>query len=108
MREKSAWYNSHKEFLSQFIQDKLVLKDLKLSLEPKIGNCGQKYIDNYYFNLKDFSLILMKHIITYCEKTEQKIQTSIIEIEAILKQQLKKHDYAEIQNAIKVKRTATK
>ena len=50
----------------------------------------------------------MKHIITYCEKTEQKIQTSIIEIEAILKQQLRKHDYAEIQNAIKVKGTATK
>lgn len=50
----------------------------------------------------------MKHIIAYCEKTEQKIQTSITEIEAILKQQLKKHDYAEIQNAIKVKRTATK
>ena len=107
LRKKSAWYSSHKEFLSQFIQDKLVLKDLKLSLEPKIGNCGQKFIDNCYSNLKDFSLILMKHIIRYCEKTEQKIQTSITDIEAILKQQLKKHDYAKIQNVIKVKGTAT-
>ena len=36
------------------------------------------------------------------------IQTSITEIKATLKQQLKKDDYAEIQNTIKVNETATK
>ena len=35
-------------------------------------------------------------------------QASITEIEAPLKQQLKKYDYAEIQNTIKVKETAKK
>ena len=55
---------------------------------------------------KDFSLILMKQIVTYCNKTEEKTQTSITEIEAPLKQQPKKDDYAEIQNIIKVNETA--
>ena len=50
----------------------------------------------------------MKQIVTYCEKTEEKTQTTITEIEATLKKQLKKHDYAEIQNTIKVNETATK
>ena len=65
-------------------------------------------MDNWYSNLKDFSLFLMKQILTYCEKTEEKTQTSITEIEATLKQQLKKDDYTEIQNTIKVNETATK
>ena len=36
------------------------------------------------------------------EKAEEKTQISITEIEATLKQQLKKDDYTEIQNTIKV------
>ena len=66
------------------------------------------FFDNWYSDLKDFSLILMKQIVTYCEKTEEKTQTSITEIEATLKQQLKKDDYGEIQNTIKVNETTTK
>ena len=50
----------------------------------------------------------MKQIKTYCEKTEEKTQTSITDIDAILKQQLKKDGYAEIQNTVKLKETATK
>ena len=50
----------------------------------------------------------MKQTVTYCEKTEEKTQTSITEIEAILKQQLKIDDYAETQNNIKVNETLRK
>ena len=50
----------------------------------------------------------MKQIVVFCEKTEAKTQTSITEIEATLKQQLKEDDYAEIQYTIKVNETATK
>ena len=49
----------------------------------------------------------MKQIVAYCEKTKEKTQTSITEIEATLKLQLKKVDYTEIQN-IKVNETARK
>ena len=50
----------------------------------------------------------MKQIVTYCKKTKEKTQTSITEIKATLKKQLKKDDYAEIQNAVKVNKTVTK
>ena len=50
----------------------------------------------------------MKQIVAFCEKTKEKTQTSITEIKATLKQQLKKDDYVEIQNAIKVNETTTK
>ena len=94
---KSARYKSHKDFLSRRIQEKLVPKGLELHLEPTIGNYDQEFFDSWYFNLKYFTLILRKHIAAYCKKTEEKTQTSITEIEATLKQQLKKADYAETQ-----------
>ena len=50
----------------------------------------------------------MKQIVAFCEKTDEKTQTNITKIEATLKQQMKKVDYAEIQNTIKVKETVTK
>ena len=95
MRVKSAQYNSHKDFPHRCIQEKLVPKGLELNLEPTIGIYDKEFIDNSYFILKDFSLIVMKQIVTYCKKTKEKTQTSITEIEATLKQQLKKADYAE-------------
>ena len=88
MREKSAQYNSLKDRVSRCIQEKLVPKGLELTLEPTVGNYDQEFIDNWYSNLKDFSLTLMKQIVTYCEKTEEKTQTTIAEIEATFKQQL--------------------
>ena len=90
------------------IQEKLIPKGLELSLEPTTGNYDQEFIDNCYSNLKDFSLILVKQIVAFCEETEEKTQTSITERKATLKQQLKKDDYVEIQNAIKVNETTTK
>ena len=107
-RKKSARYNSHKDFLSCCIQEKLVPKGLELSLKPTIGNYDKEFINNWYSNLKDFSLILMKQIVAFCEKTDEKTQTSITETKATLKQQLKKDDYAEVQNTFKVNETATK
>ena len=88
-RAKSARYNSHKYFLSRCIQEKLVPKGLELNLEPKIGNYDREPTNNWYSNLNDLSLILMKQIVTYCKKTKEKTQTSITETGATLKQQLK-------------------
>ena len=67
LHEKSARYNSHKDFLSRCIQEKHVPKGLELSLDPTIGNYDQEFIDNWISNLKDFSLVLMKQVVTFCE-----------------------------------------
>ena len=108
LRAKSAQYNSYKDFLSRCIQEKLVPKSLELNLEPTIGNYDQEFIDNWYSNLKDFSFILVKQIVTYSKKTKKKTQTRISEIKATLKQQLKKDDYAEILNITEVNETVKK
>ena len=79
---KLARCKSHKDFLSCCIQEKLVPKGLEISLEPTIGNYDQEFFDTWHSNLKDFTLILMKQIVTYCKNTEKKTHTSITEIEA--------------------------
>ena len=68
----------------------------------------KKIDDNWYTNLKQFSIVLIKQIVAYCNKTEQKTQKNINETEAILKQQLKKEDYEEIKNTIISNETTTK
>ena len=41
LKDKDARYQSHREFLSQCIESKLIPKGLKLELEPTIGNHDQ-------------------------------------------------------------------
>ena len=52
--------------------------------------------------LKQFSIVLMKRIMAYCDKTEQKAQKKTKknkpETETVLKQQLRKEDCEEIKN----------
>ena len=74
----------------------------ELSLEPTIGTYDQECIDNWYSNLKDFSFILMKQIVAICKKIKEKPKQVLLKS----KQKLKKDDYAEIQNTIKVNETA--
>ena len=50
----------------------------------------------------------MKEIVIYCKKDGKKTETTITEIEAPLKLQVKKDDYAEIQNTIKFNKIAAK
>ena len=50
----------------------------------------------------------MKGIVIYCKKDGKKTEATITEIEAPLKLQVKKDDYAEIQNTIKFNKIATK
>ena len=108
LKEKSARYISHRDFLSKCIQENLVPKRVEITLEPTIGNFDQEFVNNWYTNLKQFFLVLIKQIVANCDKTEQKTQTKINKTETILKQQLKKEDYKEIKTTITSSATATK
>ena len=76
-----------------------------ITLEPTIGNFDQEFVDNWHTN--QFTIVLMKQIVAYCDKTEQQTQKNN-ETKTILKQQLKKKDYKEIKNTITYNETATK
>ena len=77
LKEKHARYESHNEFLTRCISEKLVPKGLKLKLEPTIGNHEQEFLDNWFSKLNEFSLSLMKDIVTFCDKTIGKINEDI-------------------------------
>ena len=68
LKDKNAWYQSHREFLLQCIESKLIPKGLKLELEPTIGNHNQEFLDTWYSYLQEFSLTLMKGIISFVTK----------------------------------------
>ena len=86
--------------MSKCIQENLVPKGLKITLESTIGNFDQEFVGNWYTNLKKFSIVLMKQIVAYCDKTEMKTQKIINETETILKEQLKKEHYEQLKSTI--------
>ena len=85
MKENSARYVSHKDFLSQCIKSKLVPKGLELTLELTIGHFDQEFIDKWYYSLKEFSLTLMSHVATFCDKTIKETNDKIDQTDSILK-----------------------
>ena len=108
LKDKSAKYVSQKEFLTRCTENKLVPKGLELSLEPTIGNYDQKFIDDWYSNLKEFPLILMKYIAKFLGKTIEETAKSIDETQIKLKQNLDKDYYEVSHNTIQINEKATK
>ena len=108
LKDKSARYESHKEFLSNCIQSKLIPKGLKLELEPTIGNYDQEFLDNWYAKLKDFSLILMKDIVQFCSLTVQKTNEDIKSTEETLRKSMENEEFNKVKATIKENEEATK
>ena len=105
---KHARYESHKEFLTRCISEKLVPNRLKLELKPTIGNHDQELIDNWFSKLNEFSLILMKDIVTFCDKTIGKTNKEIKNTECTLKSVTEKEEFEQLERAIKTNQESTK
>ena len=54
LHDKNTWSESHRDFLSQCIREKLVPKGLQLMLKLTIRNHDQEFLDNWYSKLKQF------------------------------------------------------
>ena len=79
-----------------------------MSLEPRRGDYDQSFTDSCYTKLKDFSLNSMEDVLSFCDKTIKETNTKINQTEGILKQQLGKNEYEEIQKEIKSNDASTK
>ena len=77
LKDKNTRYQSHREFLSQSIDSKLIPKGLKLELEPTIGNHDQEFLDMWYSNLQELSRILVKGIVKFCESIVKQIPSYV-------------------------------
>ena len=100
LTEKFAMCESHKDFLSHCIKDRLKPKGLKLGLELTIGNFDQEFIDKWFSKLKYYSFDLMKYIIKFCGKTIAETKRAIQNIEAKLKASMEREELSEIDKAI--------
>ena len=69
LNNKSIRHESYKNFLSRCISEELMPKGSKLELKPTFRNLNQEFAGTWYSQLKSFSLMLMKNIVTYCDKT---------------------------------------
>ena len=56
--------------MSKCIQENLVPKRVEITLEPTIGNFDQEFVNNWYTNLKQFFIVLIKQIVANCDKAE--------------------------------------
>ena len=97
LKDKHERYQPHREFLSQCIESKPMSKDLKLELEPTIGNHDQ-----------EFSLTLMEGIVKFCDKTISKTTTHTSSTEKILKQNMQKEEFKKIKETISSKGRSNK
>ena len=85
------------------ITEKLIPKGLKLELEPTIGNFDPGFVEEWYSKLKGFSLILVKDITTYCEKTIKSTNESIKNTEATLRNVTGNQEFRDIDQNIENK-----
>ena len=100
LKDKVARYESHKDFLTCCITEKLILKSLKLELGPTIENFDQEFVDQWYSKLKAFSLMLMKDITTENE--------SIKNTETTLRNLTENQEFLSIDKILKTNVEATK
>ena len=108
LKDKNARYQSHREFLSQCIESKLIPKGLKLELVPTIDNRNQVFLDTWYSNLREFTLTLMKGIVKFCDKTISETAACINSTENTLKQNMEKEEFQKIKETISRNEEATK
>ena len=72
LKEKSPRYNSHRDFLSKCIQQNFVPKGLEITLELTIESFDQDFFDNWYTNIKQLSIVLMKQIVAIQNRKHKK------------------------------------
>ena len=108
LKNKSARYESHKSFLNQCIREKLIPKGLKVYMEPTIGNHDQEFLDNWNQLFKDFSLVLMKNIVSFCDQTLTATTTEVKTTEQTLKHNMEKQEFADVEQVITQNEETTK
>ena len=95
--DKKARYESHIDFLSKCINNKIIPHGLQMELEPTIGNHDDEFVSNWYEKLNLFSIEMMKDIVAFCKKTTSQIEPKIQEINTRLKDSLPSTDFQKVK-----------
>ena len=101
-------YESHKEFLSRCVKEKVIPRGLKVEVEPTIGNHDEEFVSLWNEKLKSFSLELMKDIITFCEKILTSTTAEKHKVDSSLKKETEILEYRTIKHTINKNVEATR
>ena len=98
---KKNGFQIHKEFLSKCVDQKVIPMGLKIELEPSIGNHDEEFLSKWHKRLEEFSIIMMKDIIEFCEKTETKATNDMQTAQDDVNKSYDESDKKEIAELIK-------
>ena len=87
---------SHKTFLSKCYRDKIIPHGLSIYVEPSIGNQDEAFLETWHENLQSFSLTLMSQVITFCDRTINKVNEKIEKTKVELHAKLDRNEREEI------------
>ena len=84
LNDKKSRYESHKTFLSKCHRDKIIPHGLSVYVEPSIGNQDEAFIETWHKYIQSFSLTLMSQVMTFCDKVNEEIEKTKVELQAKL------------------------
>ena len=98
--DKVTRYESHQEYLTACIRDKLIPTNFKIEIEPSICNHSEAFLTTWYDKIQKLSIDLMKDTVKFCEKTVAETKTEIKTLEDEIKNQADPEEYVEIKTTI--------
>ena len=98
--DKKDRYESHIQFLTKCLTEKVVPLGLAVQVEPTIGNHDEEFLNKWYEKLNGFSFELMKDIIEFCKSTSTDVSGKIKELDASIKSQVQPSKYKQITKAL--------
>ena len=99
-REKIARFESHLDFLRTCIKDNLTPTNFKVILKPSIGNHDLEFLDTWNKKIQALSTELMEESIKFCEKTIDKTNQDINDLEKTLTEHTDPDEFNNIQDLI--------
>ena len=98
--EKIARFESHRDFLTTCIRDKIIPRNFKIEVEPSIGNHDDQFLTSWYEKIEKLSLELMSDTVKFCKATITTATTEANSLDEALKAATADEEYNEIKTIV--------
>ena len=98
--EKIARFESHRDFLTTCIKDKIIPWNFRIEIEPSIGNHDDQFLASWYEKVEKLSLELMADTVKFCNTTMTRAEIEAKAIDRALKATTPAEEYNEIKTVI--------
>ena len=106
--DKKDRYNSHNAFLKQCLNDKVIPFNFKFTVDPSIGNHNETFLKDWHNVIKTCQENLVKLTIEYTEITIAETESTITQLDNILKANASNQVYTKAKQIVDATSTKTK